>query len=375
MKKNIKSYLKKNKNIYNLILKICSLFYFFKEKNIHKNNEEILKNYSKKPKEKTYYCNNNIKIEKYDLQIIIPAYNVENYIEECLNSVFSQQTKYNFYVVIINDGSTDTTYSKILKYKNYQNVRIINQKNKGISMARNIGMKVIKAKYIMFLDSDDILWEGAIETLLNNGFKTNADIVEGNYVVYYNKKNYINKKVHKYEIGNSTQIELLGFPWGKILRSNIFKKIRFPIKYHYEDSIFAWLIYPKNYKVLTLDEIVYGYRINTSSVTYTTKMSKRAIESFYITQELIYNGLEIYNIQLNEKIYLLFLKQIQINYIRSQNCPEKIKKAIFFEIQKIMKEKFEKFLGSNKNSYKLLEESILKGQYKKYKFLCKYLRG
>ena len=85
------------------------------------------------------------------LSIIIPAYNAENYIEKCLNSI---EDKDSIEIIVINDGSTDKTMEILNKYKN---IKIINNTNHGVSYSRNSGLKVASGKYIMFVDSDDYL--------------------------------------------------------------------------------------------------------------------------------------------------------------------------------------------------------------------------
>ena len=87
----------------------------------------------------------------YDLQIIIPAYNVEHYISNCLDSVLSQKTKYKILVTVINDGSRDDTYKVLKQYEKDKRLEIINQKNKGFSGARNTGLRHIKAKYLFWI--------------------------------------------------------------------------------------------------------------------------------------------------------------------------------------------------------------------------------
>lgn len=82
------------------------------------------------------------------LSILIPAYNVESYIEECVNSVLDLDTNYE--IIIINDGSTDNTLKILNKYKKYEYIKIINQKNMGISRTRNNLLKEAKGKYIFF---------------------------------------------------------------------------------------------------------------------------------------------------------------------------------------------------------------------------------
>ena len=119
---------------------------------------------------------------QYDLQIIIPAYNVQNYISQCLQSVLYQKTHYRYMVTIVDDGSTDTTSTIIHKFverKDYScTVKLITQKNHGLSAARNSGLQKIYGQYVMFVDSDDILQANAVEEMLNIAYKQDADIVQ-----------------------------------------------------------------------------------------------------------------------------------------------------------------------------------------------------
>lgn len=102
---------------------------------------------------------------QYDLQIIIPAYNAEKYIEKCLNSILSQKTQYTYVITVINDGSTDETLQILSKYLDDEHIDIISQSNKGFSGARNCGLKNLVGHYLMFVDSDDWICEDAIEKL------------------------------------------------------------------------------------------------------------------------------------------------------------------------------------------------------------------
>lgn len=100
--------------------------------------------------------------------IIVPAYNTEKYIDKCLDSIFSNTYK-NFEVIIVNDGSTDKTESIIKKYiKKYDNIIYIKQKNMGLSMARNNGIKKATGDYLLFIDSDDYVEENLLENINKN---------------------------------------------------------------------------------------------------------------------------------------------------------------------------------------------------------------
>ncbi len=115
------------------------------------------------------------------ISIIIPVYNAEKYISSCIDSILNQ-TIDNFEIILINDGSTDNSLSILNDYKNKDiRVVVIDKVNEGVSIARNVGIKHSKGKYITFIDSDDFLEPNALETMLNLMIQFNSDIVRTNY--------------------------------------------------------------------------------------------------------------------------------------------------------------------------------------------------
>ena len=115
------------------------------------------------------------------ISIIIPVYNQEKYLTSCLESV-EKQTYGNFEVIVVNDGSTDRS-GYICDNFAVQDSRIhvIHQKNAGIGVARNVGMKCSTGEYITFIDSDDYIHSDALKNLYNEAVKNGADTVLGNY--------------------------------------------------------------------------------------------------------------------------------------------------------------------------------------------------
>lgn len=124
---------------------------------------------------------------QYDLQIIIPAYNMDKYVAQCLESALNQETKYSYLVTVVNDGSTDQTLEIVRTFqKKYANrMEIIDQNNRGLSGARNVAMRTLKGRYITFLDSDDVLVDGAVEAWMHAAQDGDSliDIVQGSWYV------------------------------------------------------------------------------------------------------------------------------------------------------------------------------------------------
>lgn len=235
-------------------------------------------------------CDNDISHkEDYDLEIIIPAYNVEHYIDQCLQSVLNQQSKYNYLVVVINDGSTDGTRQRLANYKKYPNIEIINQENAGLAAARNVALKHIRGRYVTFVDSDDWLLPGAIDMLMDTATKYDADIVEGCFRLFSGARFYPGNS-HPFEVTTHWTGQLQGYPWGKVLRAELFLHFRFPEDYLFEDTLMTLILFPRCHCIVTIPDDIYVYRFNPVGITATAGLSPRAVESLLVTIQLMEDG-------------------------------------------------------------------------------------
>ncbi|SFD57167.1 Glycosyl transferase family 2 [Sharpea azabuensis] len=278
--------------------------------------------------------NNELKIS-YDLQIIIPAYNVEKFIEECLNSVKSQKTKYNVLVTIVDDGSTDNT-AKIINdiiQNPSENIvfELIIQQNKGISGARNTALKILKGNYIMFLDSDDLLVDQAIDQLLDAAYKSHVDVVQGNWYEFNAENNQCN---------NISVNTLSGYPWGKIYKATLLKNFQFPEGYWFEDTPLSFIIARMDMTYKIIPEIIYAYRLNPEGITSKSQTAKKCIDSYYIT-ELCLREFPEFDLKYDERAYDYFLHQSIMNIKRAYSQPKEVRKALFTLTYTLMGEYFQ----------------------------------
>lgn len=254
----------------------------------------------------------------YDLQIIIPAYNVEKYIEKCLDSILAQKTQYTYLIIVVNDGSTDGTQNKLLKYANNKHVSIIDQANTGFSGARNQGLKNLLGEYLMFVDSDDYLCENAIENLMKKAIEWNADIVEGSALFFNDAGDILTRKHHASSKCNGDYADALwGQPWGKVIRTDIFKNLCFPEGFWYEDSIFEYCIYPFYRKKYTIENDVYAYRYNPSGITYKSRGNVKSVDHYWIMLYLLEWLNEKQNITADEWLQISILNNMVLGYTRT----------------------------------------------------------
>lgn len=219
------------------------------------------------------------------ISIIIPIYNVENYIKECLNSV-SNQTYKNLEILCINDGSLDNSLNITKHHSNTDNrIKIINQDNKGLSAARNTGLRNAIGEYIFFLDSDDILLENAIEKLVETATSKNQLIVTGAILVL----NQENKSITPYKKNRETgpiklskrnffQLEIM--VWNKLYHKSVIDGLTFTDGLIHEDEEFYWKVFSNHRMVYRLDENVIIYRKRANSITSNKYKSEKYQENY-----------------------------------------------------------------------------------------------
>lgn len=304
---------------------------------------------------------------KFDLHIIIPVYNVEKYILQCLDSILSQKTRYSYYITIINDGSTDNSRKLLCKYELIPNIEIIDQKNIGLSGARNRGLQVIKGKYVTFVDSDDLLHEDAINNMIDAAVKYNADIVQGGYNMISEKNEFLRSCTDKFIISETNDNFLKGFPWGKIYKADLFKNIHFPEQYWFEDTICAFLLFPLSKIKIRIEDIVYNYRVNKRGITFTSIGKPKILDTLYITNSLLKDTSNFEYSNSNE-FYTKIYQQIKINQNRISTIPKKDIQIATFIIHCFFIEHYftSQTLLSEEYRYKEIENAIKTHNYKLY---------
>ena len=307
--------------------------------------------------------------EIYDATVIIPCYNVEHYVAECLDSMLNQNTSYNVEIITIDDGSTDSTAEILRQYSTRMtNFRIISQCNKGFSGARNTGIREARGKYLIFIDSDDYVTSDYIDCLLKKAFSKDADIVATGYYTFNNDHKIIKNIMIKDE--NDTSL-LNGCAWGKAIKRKFFEHLVFPENYWYEDSIIAHLVVPRANSIYMVSKCQYAYRSNPTGITKTSVNSLRAIESFYITDLMLRSYVHFYTEDVTNtyEFIKLLIEQFYLNEKRVIKLNSEIKRTIFMwqskyvQISPIMDLKldFSKKLyviGLLKNNYQIAQISL-----------------
>ena len=160
------------------------------------------------------------------ISVIIPVYNVETLLKRCLDSVL-KQTLSDIEIICVNDGSTDNSRLILEEYKKYENIKIISQKNSGLSVARNTGLENASAGYVAFLDSDDFIDNDFYEKLYNNITEHDADIACASIIRENDKKKSCLIDYKQFKIAKNTKEMFLladcprhNFVWNKLYRKD-----------------------------------------------------------------------------------------------------------------------------------------------------------
>lgn len=296
-------------------------------------------------------------MKKIDVSVIVPVYNVEKYLEKCLESLVNQKFN-NYEVIVVNDGSPDNSQNIIDKYvENYPElIRGYKKENGGLSSARNYGLKKAKGEYVSFVDSDDYVKADYLSLLYDKAKLGNYDIVVCDIIrKYENNEEILNCYFDK----NNTVVKnlLVSLPaaWNKIYKKNLFidNNIYYPDKLYYEDlaTTGRLLISAKN--VAYIDEPLYYYIDREGSIMnqkqYNPKMAdtfksleiltkyckdnnyyneyKDEIEYLYISHLLHDCSLRVYRYEEGKEVIkniVCFMKNNYLNWRKNKYFKEKI---------------------------------------------------
>ena len=219
------------------------------------------------------------------ITVIVPVYNVENYLRKCLDSIIAQTYK-NIEIIVVNDGSTDTSGEICKEFVEIDHrIIYIEQENAGLSAARNTGLENMSGDYVTFVDSDDWIEQDYVETLYKKITEYQADIAVGNYYSFnesegmfyfhisgdsYYEEVYDNVSIFEnlYESQEMKSFALIS-AWGKLYKAGLFEQLRFDMGKLGEDGYLNQKIYLLAEKIVYIHKGIYSYRIRNNSLSRT----------------------------------------------------------------------------------------------------------
>lgn len=281
------------------------------------------------------------------ITIVVPVYNVEKYLKTCVKSILNQTFK-DFELIIVNDGSTDS--SGLIGYKlteTDKRIKYIEQSNQGVGGARNSGMNMAKGKYICFVDPDDTIEAQMCETLLNLAQKYDAQIAICNINQIRNNNSQItrhdlpiNRTINREEIKNkiitsyfTDKDKGLYSACNKLYDLNFINslQLRFNKKPRAEDWWFNLELYQKTDRIIACDQALYNYiRQNDNSIMASYRANQ--FELSLLSREKLKQIRKEYNLQVNLDVFNQVFIYNTIEFIFQVIKNEKTPKKIIFDI-------------------------------------------
>ena len=273
--------------------------------------------------------------------IIVPIYNVEKYLEKCINSII-KQTYINLEIILIDDGSPDNCAVICDNYAhNDKRIKVVHQNNGGLSVARNTGLSMAHGEYIYFLDGDDWIEKTLIEENLSIMMAEKLDMIIFGYYEEFADKTIKHLQGNELWLTQKIKDELLSINmepcvWNKIYKKNVFHDIRFPIKQNVEDLYILGNILKNSKKIRCNEKCYYHYnRINFSSITQSQEILKTSKELFLAYERMFFwskqvsaNTDVVKNI--SKKCCKYAIKSFDINLLKKQLSEKDLELIINF---------------------------------------------
>lgn len=294
------------------------------------------------------------------VSVIVPTYNEEKHIRACLDSIIENDLK-EIEIIVINDGSTDSTKEILEEYKNkYDIIKVIEKENEGQGSARNIGIDLAKGEFITFVDADDEIHNNMLSKMYEKLQKEQADICVCDYFEI-NKDNKVVKKAipQKTEDIKKDYIVSIAGPCNKLIRTEILKKnsLYFPKTGIYEDIAIVPLIATYTNKIVYLEEPLYYYYIRQGSTMRQTKFNEKLL-SIYNVLDILEKGFKQTGAleQYKEELEFIYIKHLLYagngRFLEYKEGKQEVKK-----IANIMKLKYPNW---RKNKYYKKQSKLFK---------------
>lgn len=309
-----------------------------------------------------------------DVSVIVPVYNVDQYLSRCINSIISQSLK-NIEIILVNDGSTDSS-GNICEYfaKLDNRIKVIHKKNGGLSDARNVGLNIANGKFIAFVDSDDFIHKEMYTILLKTIIENDCDIAESGYKEVYENE-VINdehliviKKIYNRKdavVSTIMDHHCKNYVWNKLYKKELWEKIRFPIGEIFEDVSTTYKIINECTRIVKIDCVLYYYYQRQNSIVNSNFSLKKldhceALEGMMVFIEKEYLDVAPITSIKYFSIYLSLFQELLINRKRIEGSEFLINDLT----EKLVNGKYNKYL---KMDMELLCQQILINNYQLFK--------
>ncbi len=314
------------------------------------------------------------------ISVIVPVYNVEKYLPQCIDSILNQTEK-NLEIILVDDGSLDNSGKICDEFsKKDDRIVVIHKKNNGLSSARNAGLEIAKGNYIGFVDSDDWLDKSMYEILLKLLKENNSDISCCDFFKTANSDGSI-PHIDNEIINSYNNIESLNnfyndlytqtvVAWNKLYKRELFKDISYPVGKIHEDEGTTYKLYYKANKITYTNRPLYYYRITPNSIT-TSKFNKKRLDIIDVYDEKVKFIKNISNEEIYSKTLKWYLFKLINCYFECSNNIENNTEYLTLINQKVS-ETYKSYIQSNKKQlHWIILFSIFKINPKLYKILLR----
>lgn len=290
------------------------------------------------------------------LSIIIPVYNVKEYLSHCVSSIIKECANIDYEAILVDDGSTDGSDILCDKLaKKAKQFQVLHKTNGGLSDARNYGVLHAQGKYVFYIDSDDYLADGGMKIMVEAALQSKSDVICGNfYYQYSDHKTLFNPESHEiitYNGGEEALSVLIdgkqyqNFAWGKLIRKELAQKYLFPKGKLFEDTYWFHLILHSANHVTVINKPIIHYLQRSGSISFEYKLKSLDILDGYAKRLIFFR--EAYPTLVNKQKKLMAENCIDqawmiCHYLNKSDRPVAIKK-----LRKVI------------NNYKLQENSLL----------------
>ncbi len=296
------------------------------------------------------------------VSVIVPVYNVQDYIVKCIDSLVRQTLK-DIEIIIVNDGTKDNSIKKIKENFDDKRIKIISKENGGLASARNRGVEEATGEYLFFVDSDDFIDTNTLKEMYDEASKNNLDIVYCDYYLYYQDKKIPSSSIEHYDINNPKSL-ITGVPGAvcKLIKRELYLKynIKFLNGRFFEDIAIIPFFLAITKKSSYIRKPFYYYLQRDGSILNKKHYDKKWEDIFYVMEYLkekfITNN--IFEDYKEELEYLYIEHLLHAANLRFLDYKEGNKNI--FKVANIMKKEFPKW--KNNKYYKL--------ENKKYKIIC-----
>ena len=239
------------------------------------------------------------------ISVIVPVYNVEKYLDRCVESIVNQTYK-NLEIILVDDGSTDNCPQKCDDWAKKDNrIIVIHKENGGLSDARNIGMQTAKGEYIGFVDSDDFLDERMYQIMFDIILQTHSDVAECKWTSFYKTSEIvyagegnIKRKFEVFDTESALRELILEKKLKQTVVNKLYKKtsinVQFPKGRINEDDFWTYKVFGNSQKIVYIDIVLYFYYQRINSIMH-NKYSVKRLDGVFARKERMQYVIENYN--------------------------------------------------------------------------------